>query len=112
MVRFQDVLHHRRGVHTQTWGGESCFGSEVSEERIEIDGVKDFKQFSELANIHISGVHAEYFQNLSLNGDAFVLTRHFLLDEKRPSCSGLEVSRQKEFYQQIKVANEATHAFH
>lgn len=96
-------------VEFQT-NGNFCFGSELSEEEIEIDGVKAARFPPQLRNAHVVGINSDYLQTILVTGDKLVLKRRFLFNEKRASCSDTEVAAQEKFYKEIRDINTKTHA--
>lgn len=79
-----------------------CFGSTLSEERIQIDGADGSEIPKELRRVKILGVNSEYTQNISISGGKVILERRMLLNEKRAYCSEAENISQQIFYKNVK----------
>lgn len=89
---------------------ESCFGSESSEEMIELHGQLGSTIDSHLQDVKISGVNSNFSQKISIDGDGLKLHRRFFLNEKRGDCSAADKASQKMFFKKIRDLKDKTHA--
>ncbi|MCA3017515.1 MAG: transglutaminase family protein [Rhodocyclaceae bacterium] len=88
---------------------EACFGSESSEEIIELNGQAGFSIPPELQDAKLNGVSSSFSQKISINDTGLKLHRKFFLNEKRPVCSAAEIEAQKSLYARIKELKSKTH---
>jgi hypothetical protein len=89
---------------------ELCFGSEASEETIELTGQFGFSIHPDLQEVKLSGVNSNFSQNISISETGLKLHRTFVLNEKRGTCSAGEIEAQRKFYASVRNLKAKTHA--
>jgi hypothetical protein len=92
-----------------TTNPEACFGSESSDEIIELNGQVGFSIPPELQDAKLTGVNSSFSQKISINDTGLKLHRKFFLNEKRAVCSAAEIDAQKSLYARIKELKSKTH---
>lgn len=87
-----------------------CFGSETSEELIDLRGAQAVALDPDLIKVELKGVNASFTQNVQVTDEGLKLRRVFVLDERRAKCSAAEIKSQKAFYARINEISSRTHA--
>jgi hypothetical protein len=87
-----------------------CFGSESSEEIIELNGQAGFSIPPDLQDVKLSGVNSNFSQKISIHADGLKLHRRYFLNEKRATCSAADLQSQKKFHVKILELKARTHA--
>jgi hypothetical protein len=89
---------------------EACFGSEASEEIIELQGQLGSELEAQVQDASLRGVNSTFSQKIQINSDRLKLHRTFFLDERRADCPHAERDSQKKFFSRIKELKARTHA--
>ena len=93
-----------------TTNPEACFGSEASEEMIELHGQLGSDLEAQVQDASLRGVNSTFSQKILIDSDRVKLQRTFFLDERRADCPHAERESQKKFFSRIKELKARTHA--
>jgi hypothetical protein len=93
-----------------TTNPEACFGSEASEEMIELHGQLGSDLEAQEQDASLRGVNSTFSQKILIDSDRVKLQRTFFLDERRADCPHAERESQKKFFSRIKELKARTHA--